>query len=57
MDPSNQDSIKFSLIEQHFKAMGYKYTRDTLNFMTIGQEKVEPIAKVRDAVKELKSDR
>ena len=37
--------------------MGYKYTRDTLSFMTIGQGKVEPIAKVRDAVKELKSDR
>lgn len=37
--------------------MGYKYTRDTLSFMTIGQGKVGPIAKVRDVVKELKSDR
>ena len=56
LDPSNQDYIRVSLIEQHFDTVGYKYTRDTLSFMTIAQRNDE-IPKVRDIVSKLKSDR
>ena len=56
MDPSNQEYIRLSKIEQHFDAIGYKYTRDTFTFMTIAKGQ-GGTHKVRDIVSKLRSER
>jgi hypothetical protein len=55
LDSSNQEYISLSLIEQHFDAIGYKYTRDTFSFMTIAQGK-GGTPKVREIVSKLRSE-
>jgi hypothetical protein len=56
LDPSNQEYIRLSLIEQHLDAISYKYSSDTFSFMTIAKGQ-GGTPKVRETVSKLRSER
>jgi hypothetical protein len=55
LDPANKEKIKLSWLENHLDAVGFRYNRYNLPFVTIEEEK-EEVSLVRDYLRKCREE-